>query len=83
MSTPLHDSLRRLLDAPGPSGFESPAAAVWRDIASEFAGLVWSDVHGNSYAALNDDGEPTVMLAGHVDEIGLMSTTSMTMAISS
>lgn len=72
MSTSLNDSLRRLLDAPGPSGFETPAAAVWREIASDFAGRVWSDVHGNSFAALNDDGEPTVMLAGHVDEIGLM-----------
>lgn len=72
MSTPLNDSLRRLLDAPGPSGFEMPAATVWRDIASDFADRVWSDVHGNSYASLNDEGDPTVMLAGHVDEIGLM-----------
>ena len=72
MSTPLDDTLRRLLDAPGPSGFESPAATVWRDIASGFASHVWSDVHGNSYAALAEEGSPTVMLAGHVDEIGLM-----------
>ncbi|MDH3733643.1 MAG: M20/M25/M40 family metallo-hydrolase [Gemmatimonadota bacterium] len=72
MSTPLEDTLRRLLDAPGPSGFESPAAEVWRDLASGFAPHVWSDVHGNSYAAHADTGSPTVMLAGHVDEIGLM-----------
>jgi putative aminopeptidase FrvX len=72
MSTTLRDTLFRLLDAPAPSGFEGPASAVWRDIASDFADNVWSDVHGNAFAALGDDGAPTVMLAGHVDEIGLM-----------
>jgi len=72
MSTTLKDTLFRLLDAPGPSGFEVRAASVWRDVATEFAPHVWSDVHGNSFAALGEDGSPTVMLAGHVDEIGLM-----------
>lgn len=72
MTTPLNATLRRLLDAPGPSGFESPAASVWREIAEDFASRVWSDVQGNSFAALTESGSPTVMLAGHVDEIGLM-----------
>jgi putative aminopeptidase FrvX len=72
MTTSLNDTLRRLLDAPGPSGFETPAASVWKEIAGGFAPHVWSDVHGNSFAALADSGSPTVMLAGHVDEIGLM-----------
>lgn len=72
MSSTLRQTLGRLLDAPGPSGFESAAATVWRDIAGEFAGEVWSDVHGNSYASLGPEGTPSVMLAGHVDEIGLM-----------
>ncbi len=72
MSSTLRTTLHRLLDAPGPSGFESAAATVWREIAGEFATEVWSDVHGNVYAALGSEGAPTVMLAGHVDEIGLM-----------
>ena len=72
MSSTLRTTLHRLLEAPGPSGFESAAAAVWREIAGEFAAEVWSDVHGNAYAALAGDAKPTVMLAGHVDEIGLM-----------
>lgn len=72
MSSTLRDTLRRLLDAPGPSGFESAAATVWREIAGEFADEVWSDVHGSAYASIGADGSPTVMLAGHVDEIGLM-----------
>lgn len=66
--------LARLLDAPGPSGFELPAARVWRAEAETFAERVDVDVGGNSIALLNPDGGPRVMLAGHVDEIGLIIT---------
>ncbi len=66
--------LKRLLDAPGPSGFEARAARVWREEAETFTETVSADVTGNSFAALNGDGEPRVMLAGHIDEIGLMLT---------
>lgn len=66
--------LKRLLDAPGPSGFEARAAAVWREEAERFADRVEADVSGNSLATLNPDGAPRVMLAGHIDEIGLMVT---------
>jgi len=64
--------LTRLLDAPGPSGFEGAAAAVWREEAGTFAESVWTDVHGNSFAAINAGASPRVMLAGHIDEIALM-----------
>ncbi len=64
--------LTRLLDSPGPSGFETAPARVWRDEASGFADEVTADVSGNSTATLNPDGTPRVMLAGHIDEIGLM-----------
>jgi endoglucanase len=63
--------LERLLDAPGPSGFEVRAARVWREEAATFASDVRADVSGNSYATVNPDGGPSVMLAGHIDEIGL------------
>jgi putative aminopeptidase FrvX len=66
--------LRRLLDTPGPSGFEAAAAKVWRDEAEPFADSVSADVSGNSTAILNGDGRPRVMLAGHIDEIGVMVT---------
>lgn len=72
MDTETHDLFIRLLDAPGPSGHEAAAAAVWCAAAEEFAERTWSDVHGNSFAEINPDGAPTVMLAGHADEIGLM-----------
>ncbi|HEX8317922.1 M42 family metallopeptidase [Longimicrobium sp.] len=66
--------LKRLLDAPGPSGFETAAARVWRAEAEAFAQGVTIDVAGNSYATIGREGGPRIMLAGHVDEIGLMVT---------
>ncbi len=65
--------LERLLDAPGPSGFEARAARVWRREAEAFAES-WADVVGNSYAAVRPDARPLVLLAGHIDEIGLQVT---------
>jgi len=66
--------LKRLLDTPGPSGFEAAVARVWREEAERFADRVTADVSGNSFATVNEGGSPRVMLAGHIDEIGLMIT---------
>lgn len=71
---PRLDFLQRLLDAPGPSGFEQRAARVWRNEAHAFADQVWKDVQGNTFASVGPDSGPRVMLAGHVDEIGLQIT---------
>ena len=65
--------LERLLDAPGPSGFESRAARVWTREAESFAES-WSDVVGNSYAAVRPEARPLALLAGHIDEIGVQVT---------
>jgi len=65
--------LKRLLDTPGPSGFESAPARLWRDEARAFA-EVSNDVAGNSLAVVSPNGAPTIMLAGHIDEIGLIIT---------
>ena len=65
--------LKRLLDTPGPSGFEAAPARVWREEAARFA-AVRGDVAGNSIAEVNTGGGPTIMLAGHIDEIGLIVT---------
>src|SRR6478752_1732870 len=64
--------LKRLLDTPAPSGFEGPAARVWREEAATFAKNVTTDVAGNSMAEINPGGSPTIMLDGHIDEIGLI-----------
>jgi endoglucanase len=69
------DLLARLLDAPGPSGFERAPARVWREAAA-FADDVHADVGGNSFATVHPAGGPSdaprVMFAGHIDEIGVM-----------
>lgn len=67
--------LSALLDAPGPSGFEAAPARLWRAEAQQFADETHADVSGNSYATLRGgDASRTapLMLAGHIDEIGLM-----------
>ncbi|MBT3499236.1 MAG: M42 family metallopeptidase [Gemmatimonadales bacterium] len=66
--------LEKLLDAAGPSGFEVRAARAWRAEAETFADDVQVDVTGNSFAVVNPGGSPRVMLAGHIDEIGLQIT---------
>ena len=66
--------LRRLLTSPGPSGYETAAAKVWRDAASGFA-EVSSDALGSSVARVaGTGGGPLLALLGHIDEIGLLVT---------
>ncbi|HEX7336209.1 MAG TPA: M20/M25/M40 family metallo-hydrolase [Gemmatimonadales bacterium] len=66
--------LNLLLDTAGPSSFEAAPARIWRAEAAGFADEVHSDVSGNSFATLNPDATPRLMLAGHIDEIGVMVT---------
>ena len=66
--------LKHLLDTPGPSGFETAPARAWREEVKKFADEVTADVHGNSVGAINPKGKPRLMLAGHIDEIGLQVT---------
>jgi len=64
--------LKRLLNAPSPSGYERPVQAVVRRFVKSFADEVSTDWHGNVIAAVNTGGSPRIMLAGHCDQIGLM-----------
>ena len=69
------DFLRSLTEAPSPSGFEVPAADIMRrrlqgttsDIATNVLGSVHATWPGKS-------GGASVMIAGHMDEIGMMVT---------
>jgi endoglucanase len=65
--------LEALLTAIGPSGYETPAAEVWRASAGKFA-EVSSDTVGSSVARVEGTGEeaPLIGLVGHIDEIGLV-----------
>ncbi|HEV8509035.1 MAG TPA: M42 family metallopeptidase [Gemmatimonadales bacterium] len=66
--------LKKLLDTPGPSGFEQAPARVWREEVKGFADDVQADVHGNSIGVLNAKGKPRLMVTGHIDEIGFQIT---------
>lgn len=61
-----------LLESPSPSGYEQPVQNVVRHFARTFAPSVRTDWYGNVMAAVNPEGSPRIMLAGHCDQIGLM-----------
>jgi putative aminopeptidase FrvX len=66
--------LSELLHARSPSGAEAEAQAVFdrhvKPAADEYA----NDALGNRIATLNPKGDPVLMLAGHIDELGLIIT---------
>ncbi|MDX6651118.1 MAG: hypothetical protein QOJ97_3069 [Solirubrobacteraceae bacterium] len=71
---PVPDTLRALLTAPGPSGYETAPARVWREAAAPFA-EVWGDTLGSSVARVAAIGDgPRLAVVGHIDEIGLIVT---------
>jgi putative aminopeptidase FrvX len=69
LSTP--DLLEKLLRTGAPSGYEAPAAEVWRQAAS-FA-EVSVDGIGSTIARLGE-ASPLLAVVGHIDEIGLVIT---------
>ncbi len=69
------DFLKTLVEAPSPSGYEQPAAKVFREYVTPLADSVETNVMGSVHAVLKGTANgPSVMLAGHIDEIGFMVT---------
>jgi len=69
---PVPDVLRKLLMAPGPSGYEQAAAAVFRDAAAAFAEIS-HDTVGSTVARVKGTADgPLLAVIGHIDEIGLI-----------
>jgi len=69
---PVPEVLRRLLTAPGPSGYEQAAAAVFRAAAAAFAD-VSHDTVGSTVARVKGTADgPLLAVIGHIDEIGLI-----------
>ncbi len=66
------DFMSALANAPSPSGFEQPAAQIYRHYTELFTDLVRTDMTGNVIAVLNPDAQVRIMLAGHIDEIGFL-----------
>ncbi len=58
------------MNSSSPSGYEEPAAKVFREYISKFCDEVKTDVLGNTMGVLNPGAPFRVMLAGHYDEIG-------------
>ena len=66
--------LTELLHARSPSGYEGEAQAVFDRFVRPAADSYRGDALGNRIATLNPKGDPTLMLAGHIDELGLLVT---------
>jgi endoglucanase len=66
--------LSELLHARSPSGYESEAQAVFDRHVKPAADAYANDALGNRIATLNPAGDPVLMLAGHMDELGLLIT---------
>lgn len=66
--------LEELISAPSPTGYEWPAASVLRTRLEGVADTVATNVMGSVHATLSGrvEGAPTTLLAGHIDEVGLM-----------
>ena len=64
--------LVELLKAKSPSGAEAQAQAVYDRHVKPHADAYANDALGNRLATLNPKGSPTLMFAGHMDELGLM-----------
>ena len=68
--------LQDLVEAPSPTGWEKPAADVLRKRLEGSADEVTVDALGSVHALLRgaDPHAPSVVLAGHIDEVGLIVT---------
>ncbi len=63
--------LTALLEARSPTGHEFEAQAVLDKYLKPAADEYRKDALGNRLATLNPKGDPSLMLAGHMDELGL------------
>ncbi|MFK7803584.1 MAG: M42 family metallopeptidase [Anaerolineae bacterium] len=76
------DLLQTLCETPGPSGFEGDIAAViqqiWEPLTDEISvdrtGSLSARRKGSGSIRESNEKRPTIMLAAHMDELGLMVT---------
>jgi len=64
--------LETLVETPSPSGFEDDNLENWRSRVEGVADEVRTDAYGNTTATVNPGCETSVVVTGHIDEIGLM-----------
>ncbi|WP_165170594.1 M42 family metallopeptidase [Adlercreutzia sp. ZJ242] len=67
--------LKALVETPSPTGAEEPVAQLVRERLADVADEIQTNTMGSVHAVLEGTGcAPTLMLAAHMDEIGLMVT---------
>jgi len=64
--------LIELLNARSPSGYENEAHRVVDRYLKPIAEKYSKDAMGNRIATINAKGDPVLMLAGHMDELGFI-----------
>ncbi len=66
--------LKSICETPSPSGYEQPVQNLFRQYIQGFVDSIQTDVLGNTMGFIGGrgQGKPTVMLAGHCDEVGFM-----------
>ena len=64
--------LKELLDARSPTGSEYEAQVVVDKWIEPISDIYRKDIMGNRFATINPQGSPSVLFAGHIDEIGLL-----------
>lgn len=68
------DFLVDLLNARSPTGHEYEAQAVVDRYVEHKVDAYRRDTMGNRFATVNCEGDPSVLFAGHIDELGLIVT---------
>ena len=63
-----------LLNARSPTGHEYEAQAVVDRYVEPNVDAYRKDTMGNRFATVNPEGDPSLLLAGHIDELGLIIT---------
>ncbi|WP_048601213.1 M42 family metallopeptidase [Rubeoparvulum massiliense] len=75
MDQGMKDLFRRLTEAPGAAGFEDPVRQIMREELSKYTHEIVTDHLGSIFGVRRDQSDgPTVMVAGHMDEVGFMVT---------
>ncbi len=68
----MYETIKQLAEAWGPSGYEHHVRAMIRAMVADFVDDMREDALGNLICRVGEGG-PKVMLAAHMDEIGLMA----------
>jgi hypothetical protein len=71
---PTPDFLVDLLNARSPTGAEYEAQAVVDQYVENEVDTYRRDTMGNRFATVNPEGDPSLLFAGHIDELGLIIT---------